>query len=141
MTTSSRPTLQTDPALAWPAIHRGFLAIFGIGGLVHVSLGIADPDSYRPFADAALFDWVRRGWLDIFMAHPTLWALVLAAGEFVIAGLLLAARRTGYVAVVGFHLALMLFGWGFWLWCLPALAFAVPATVHEFRETSRRETS
>jgi hypothetical protein len=38
--------------------------------------------------------------------------------------------------VVGFHLALMLFGWGFWLWCIPALAFAVPAMLHAFRTAS-----
>ncbi|WP_272948998.1 hypothetical protein [Kribbella soli] len=28
--------------------------------------------------------------------------------------------------------ALMLFGWGFWLWCIPALAFAIPAARHTF---------
>jgi hypothetical protein len=35
--------------------------------------------------------------------------------------------------VIAFHLALMRFGWGFWLWSVPAPASAVPATVHEFR--------
>jgi hypothetical protein len=28
--------------------------------------------------------------------------------------------------VIVFHLALMLFGWGFWLWSAPALALIVP---------------
>jgi hypothetical protein len=72
------------------------------------------------------------------MAEPRLWALLLGAGELVIAGLLIYARRLGYLGVITFHVALMLFGWGFWLWSLPALAFAVPATVHEFRTASGR---
>ena len=28
----------------------------------------------------------------------------------------------------------MLFGWGFWLWAVPALAFAVPAARHTFQQ-------
>jgi hypothetical protein len=71
------------------------------------------------------------------MADPRLWALLLGAGELVIAALLIFARRLGYVGVIAFHLALMLFGWGFWLWSVPALAFAVPAAVHEFRTVRR----
>ena len=47
--------------------------------------------------------------------------------------MLIRARRLGYLAVVVFHLALMLFGWGFWLWCLPALGIALPATRNAFR--------
>ena len=73
------------------------------------------------------------------MADPRLWALLLGAGELLIAALLIFARRLGYLAVIAFHLALMLFGWGFWLWCVPALAFAVPAAVHTFR-TERRSS-
>jgi hypothetical protein len=74
------------------------------------------------------------GWTSPWLTRPCgPWSL--AADEFVIAGLLLAARRTAYLAVVAPHLALMLFGWGFALWCLPALAFAVPAAV---RSSTRR---
>lgn len=133
MTTMSRQPSSIDSALVWRAIHRGFLAMFGLGAFVHAGLALGNPDSYRPFADGALFGWVYDGWQDIFMANPTQWALLLGAGELVIAVLLVFARRLGYVGVVGFHVALMLFGWGFWLWSVPALAFAVPATIHEFR--------
>jgi hypothetical protein len=135
MSSSTRTTAPIDTAVAWRLIHRAFVALFGLGALVHAGLALTTPDSYRPFADAAFFDWVYDGWQNIFMAHPTLWALLLGAGELLIAVLLVEARRLGYVAVIVFHLALMLFGWGFWLWCVPALAFAVPATVHEFRST------
>ena len=140
MATLTPRTVQPDPVLVWQAIHRGFLAMFGLGAFVHLGLAIGNPESYRPFADAALFDWVYRGWQDIFMANPSLWALLLTTGELVIAGLLVFARRLGYIGVIAFHLALMLFGWGFWLWSVPALAFAVPAAVHQFRTEARRDT-
>jgi hypothetical protein len=133
MTTTSRPSVPVDSALLWKATHQAFVIMFGLGALVHVGFGLSTPLTYAPFADAALFDWVRDGWQNIFMVHPTLWALLLGAGELTIAGLLVLARRVGYAGVIAFHLALMLFGWGFFLWCVPALGFAVPAAVHEFR--------
>lgn len=126
-------TEETNAALAWRAVYWGFLALFGVGAFVHLGLALFSPDSYQPFADEALFGWVYDGWQNVFMAAPTLWALVLGAGELLVAVLLVRSRRIGYVAVVVFHLALMLFGWGFWLWSVPALCFAVPAMVHEYR--------
>ena len=62
------------------------------------------------------------GWQNIFMADPTLWALLLAVAELTIAVLLVKSPRAGYVAVIAFHLALMCFGWGFWLWSVPPCA-------------------
>ncbi|WP_432877368.1 hypothetical protein ACQPYH_28590 [Kribbella sp. CA-245084] len=131
MTTNRAPTIPSTQI--WRAIHWGFVALFASGACVHVILGLAAPSSYDGFADAAFFGWVRDGWQNIFMAYPTPWALLLAAAELTIAVLLVKTPRLGYVAVVLFHLALMLFGWGFWLWCIPALAFALPATRHAFR--------
>jgi len=130
------PATQIESEQAWRTIHWGFVALFASGSVVHLFLALAGPDAYRPFADAALFDWVYDGWQNIFMAYPSLWALLLAAAELIIAILLVKAPRVGYLAVIAFHLALMLFGWGFWLWCIPALAFAIPAAVHAFRGTA-----
>jgi hypothetical protein len=132
MSTTSR-SHSTDTDLTWRAIRWGFIGIFGGGALVNASLAVWSPATYRPFADAPLFGWVSDGWRNIFMANPTLWALLLGAGELMITMLLVSRPRVGYLGVVGFHLALMLFGWGFWLWCVPMLAFAVPATIHAFR--------
>ncbi|TCC16048.1 hypothetical protein [Kribbella sindirgiensis] len=127
------PATQIPSATIWRAILWGFTTLFASGAAIHVTLALATPSSYDGFADAALFGWVQRGWENIFMAHPTMWALLLAAAEATIAVLLVKARLVGYLAVVLFHLALLLFGWGFWLWCIPALAFAVPAAYHEFQ--------
>ena len=137
MTTLQKNPVQPEPALVRKTILAGFVLMFGLGAFVHVGLAIGNPTTYRPFADAALFGWVREGWEDVFMSDPRLCALLLGAGELLVAVLLIVARRIGYTAVIAFHLALMLFGWGFWLWSVPALAFAVPAAVHEFLSHSR----
>ena len=111
----------------------GCLFLFTSG--IHVGLVAADPQFYRPFADQALVGFVRTGWSEIFMANPVLWGLMLAAGEAALGVLLLApaarAVRVGWAGVIGFHLLLMLFGFGFWLWALPVLAVLVPAAVRD----------
>jgi hypothetical protein len=92
---------------------------------VHVGIVMADPHFYASFGDAALVGFVRTGWSDVFMAHPAAWGLAVAAGEATLGALLLVggrAARVGWVGVLTFTALLMLFGYGFWLWSLPALA-------------------
>jgi hypothetical protein len=114
------------------AIGKFFLSMAG----VHVGLVAADPGIYEPFADQALSAWVRDRWVDVFMADPATWGLAVATGELALGVLLLLGgrrARAGYVGVIGFHLALMLFGWGFWVWSVPALALLLPLARSEFR--------
>lgn len=97
-------------------------------GGVHLGLVAADPETYRHFADAGLFLFVRDGWQEIFMVHPATFGLMLAFGETLLGILLLLGGRfaaVGWVGVIAFHLLLMLFGFGIWLWCVPALAALV----------------
>ena len=99
-------------------------------GGVHLGIVAANPLFYAPFAQSAHFEFVRSGWSQIFMAHPAIWGLALAAGETTIGLFLLTGgkwARFGWGAVIAFHLALMLFGWGIWMWSVPALAFLIPA--------------
>jgi hypothetical protein len=102
---------------------------------VNVGLAAADPEVYRDFAAASYLDVVARLWQDVVMARPTAWALLLAAGELVIGVLLLVggrAARLGWVAVIVFHVLLLLFGFGLWLWTVPVLAVLVPVAVSEW---------
>jgi hypothetical protein len=97
-------------------------------GGVHLGLVCADPQIYRHFADGGLFPFVRDGWRDIVMASPSVWGLLLMAGEIALGTLLLVggrAARWGWYGVIAFHLLLMLFGFGFWLWSIPALVLLV----------------
>jgi hypothetical protein len=102
---------------------------------VNVGLAAADPEVYRDFAATSYLDLVSRLWEDVVMAEPRLWALLLAAGELAIGVLLLAggrAARLGWVAVLVFHVLLMLFGFGLWFWSLPVLAVLVPVVLADW---------
>ena len=112
-------------------IRSAIACLYAAGSVVHVLFGTFRPSVYRSFAGESSLGFVRDGWHDVFMAQPRAWALVLAAGEAVIATLLLQWPAAGYVAVVLFTAALVLFGWGFLLWSAPFLALVVLAIVLE----------
>lgn len=99
-------------------------------GGINAGIVAADPQTYETFANGSFWPFVTRAWHDVVMAQPYFWFLALAAGEVVLGLLLLhggRAARAGWIGVITFHVLLMSFGFGFWLWCLPALAFLVPA--------------
>ncbi|HTW14060.1 MAG TPA: hypothetical protein VMF51_02965 [Nocardioides sp.] len=111
--------------------------LFLVTGGVHLGLVAADPQVYAPFADRGLFGFVRSGWRDIVMADPAVWGLLLAAGEILLGVLLLTggrAARWGWTGAIGFHVLLMLFGWGFWAWSLPVLAVLVVLARPDFAQ-------
>jgi hypothetical protein len=103
-------------------------------GGVHIGLVAADTGVYRDFADAALFGFVGDGWQHIFMAQPAVFGLLLAAGEILLGVLLLCGGRAatvGWIGVIAFHVLLMLFGFGIWMWCIPALTLLVYLARHD----------
>ena len=107
-----------------PVIGGFYLSMGG----VHLGLVAAGTETYRHFADAGLFEFVRDGWQEIFMAQPVVFGLLLMAGETALGILLLLGGRwasVGWAGAIAFHLLLMLFGFGIWLWCIPALAALV----------------
>lgn len=119
------------PAALTRAVGCFFLWTSGI----HVGIVGADAGSYGSFADGAV-PFVRTAWADVFMAHPALWGLAVALGEAVIGLLVLrGGRRTvlGLAGAVVFQLSLLLFGWGFALWVVPALSVLLPLLARERR--------
>lgn len=127
MTTTSAPhrprqLTRTGRSALGRSVVGGFFLV--MGG-VHLGLVSADAQVYRHFADDGLFGFVRTGWSDIVMAHPAVYGLLLMAAEVTAGTLLLVggrAARVGWVAVIAFHVLLLVFGWWIWAWCLPALA-------------------
>jgi hypothetical protein len=102
---------------------------------IHVGIVAADTGFYRPSADGAL-PLVRDAWADVFMATPVFWGLAVALGELVIGLTTLRGGRwtvLGLTGAIAFHLCLMLFGFGFWLWSVPVLALLVPLLRREAR--------
>ena len=113
-----------------------------IGGFYLIMAGLniglitANPQVYAGFAENPLFGFVHAGWKQIVMAEPRIWIGLLAAGEIMIGSCLLAGgpwARAGYLAVIAFHLLLMLFGFWAWVWALPVLVLLVLLARREFR--------
>lgn len=120
-------------ARPWPRAVVGCFFLWTSG--IHVGIVAAGTDFYRDFADGASLPWVADAWREVFMAAPVAWGLALAAGELALGLLLLrggTAARVGWVGVIAFHVALVLFGWGFMLWSGPALAFLTWAATRDW---------
>jgi hypothetical protein len=137
--TPSHPTIEGLPG---PAPRRARTIVGGffltMGG-VHIGLVSADPQIYGPFANGALIPWFGTLWDEVFMANPAAWGLAVAAFEIACGTLLLiggAPARVGWVGVIGFHVVLMGFGWGFWAWSVPVLLILVPAAVMDWHRLS-----
>lgn len=120
---------RTVRAAATRRLVGGFYLV--MGG-INAGVVAADPETYRGFADDALWPFVTHTWRDVVMSQPLLWFLLLAGGEIVLGLLLLAgtpAARAGWIGVITFHVLLMSFGFAFWMWSIPALALLVPSAV------------
>lgn len=113
----------------WQAVRRFVGGFYLVMAGINAGVVLTDPMAYEHFADGASLPFVVRGWADIVMAAPTFWILLLATGELVLGVLLLRGglgARVGWVGVLVFHVLLMFFGPGTWLWCLPVLAILTP---------------
>jgi hypothetical protein len=96
---------------------------------IHVGIVAAGPDLYRHFADTTFVPGLRQAWTQVVMADPVTCGLLLALAEATLGGLLLVGgrwARAGWIGVIAFQVLLMLFGFGFWMWSLPALTVLVP---------------
>lgn len=108
---------------------------------INIGLVVGDSEVYRHFADRGLFAFVRNGWADIVMTTPGVWIGLLAGGEIAIGIALVAGGRwtlPGYAAIVVFHLALVLFGWGILAWSAPVLVLMALVIRREL--STRRRT-
>jgi hypothetical protein len=136
LATVRRPDQANEPRVV-PWRTRAAGGFFLTMGGVHIGIVGADTETYRHFADGALFGFVRTGWTEVFMANPVVWGVLLAAGEILMGSLLLrggSAGRVGWVCVVAFQVLLVLFGWGFLAWSVPALFVHVRAARTDWRQ-------
>lgn len=102
---------------------------------VHIGVVVADPLVYASYGEQTSFPWVRSAWGSVFMAHPALWGLFAALLEVGIGTLLLLGgrpARLGWVGVISFQVALIVFGWGYLFWIVPAAALAWLAARHDW---------
>ena len=95
-------------------------------------------DDYSTFADGAYLTFVHTTWRDVVVPNHHAWIALLIAFELTVGVLvLLGGRRTqlAYVLAVAFHVALLSFGWGFFIWSVPMVA-AFSTLLHGERRSS-----
>lgn len=134
---------------SWSGRHPGALRTgrLGVGVLYLVAgafvnaLFIVRGDDYDGFAGGAYVDFVRDTWQSLVVPnhHVFIWLLVVfeaAVGLLALAG----GKRTqlAYGLAIAFHVALLSFGWGFYLWSLPMLAALTQLLRAERRADSTR---
>lgn len=113
------------------ALRTGALAVAALylvaGALVNAYY-LARGDDYEAFADGSYLAFVTDTWRSLVVPNHHVFIGLLIAFEAAVAVLvLLGGRRAtwGYVAAIGFHVALLSFGWGFYLWSVPMTAALV----------------
>lgn len=134
--------IATLPPARLQAVRRVVGGFFLTTAGINAGITIADPNTYQHFADPAALAFVRNAWQTVVMAAPSFWGFLLAAGELVIGVLLLrggTAARLGWAGVLLFHVLLMFFGPGIWLWSLPVLALLTPVVTAEWPLLGQRK--
>lgn len=93
-------------------------------------------DDYARFADGAYLGFVTDTWREVVVPNHHAWIALLIAFELTVGVLVLLGGRAtqlAYVAAIGFHIALLSFGWGFYAWSLPMAAALATLLVGERR--------
>ena len=96
----------------------------GAGAIVNAAF-LARGDDYADFAERSYIPFVRDTWQSLVAPNHTFFISVLILFEATVGVLVaLGGRRTqlGLVAAIAFHVALLSFGWVYYLWSLPMIA-------------------
>jgi hypothetical protein len=118
----------------------GMAVLYLVGGAATNAFYLVRGDDYARFADGAYLLFVRHTWHTLVVPNHHLWISMLIAFELAVGVLALGGGRRiqlAYVAVIVFHVALLSFGWGFYLWSLPMIG----ATATLLRAERRVERS
>lgn len=110
-------------------IGRSAVAVLYIGaGAAVNAFFLLRGDDYARFADGSPIPFVRESWRSLVVPDHDAWISLLIAFELAVGVLALLGRgrtQLAYLAAIAFHVALLSFGWGFFLWSLPMLAALV----------------
>jgi hypothetical protein len=96
------------------------------GALVNAVM-LATGEDYADFADGAVVEFVRDTWRSLVVPNHHVFISILVAFEAAVGILVLMGGRraeAALLAAAAFHVALLSFGWGFFLWAVP-MTFAL----------------
>ena len=134
-------SLARPGALKVGRIALGLLML--VGGAAVNGYYFATGVDYGDFADHSMLTYVTDTWRSVVAPHQVFYIGLLIAFETIVGVLVLIGGRAavvGMIAILGFHIGLMFFGWAFWIWSIPMLAGIVlllRAQLIELRETQR----
>jgi len=127
---------------SWRAAEVGrdaVAALYLCAGAAANALLLATGEDYRKFANGAYVAFVRHTWRTVVVPNHVLYIGLLIAFEATVGLLVLRRGRSaqvGYVAAIAFHVALLSFGWGFYVWSVPmigALGLLLRANADDLR--------
>jgi uncharacterized membrane protein YphA (DoxX/SURF4 family) len=109
------------------ATRTGRLAVavlyLAAGALVN-AVFVASGEDYADFANSAYIPFVRDTWRSLVVPNHDLFISLLILFEAIVGLLVLSGgkrTRVGLAAAIAFHVALLSFGWGFYLWSIPMI--------------------
>lgn len=107
------------------ALRVGLLAVavlfLAAGALVNLVM-LVWGETYADFAATSYLPFVRDTWASLVVPNRWVFIPLLVVFEAAVGVLVLLGgrwTRLGLLAAVAFHVALLSFGWGFWLWSVP----------------------
>jgi uncharacterized membrane protein YphA (DoxX/SURF4 family) len=101
----------------------GGRAVPGRGALVN-AVFLATGEDYAKFADRAYVPFVRDTWRSLVVPNHYLFISLLIVFETAVGLLVLSGGKraqVGLAAAVALHVALLSFGWGFYVWSIPMI--------------------
>ena len=113
--------------------------LFLIGGALYNFISLVTDVDYADFADTAHFAWVTDTWRAVVGPNQALFIGMLVLFEATVGVLILSGGRRiqiGYLGVIGFYLALWLFGAFQLIWSVSMLPFMVLLLLAERRVTT-----
>ena len=114
-----------------------------IGGALVNAIYLGSGVNYDDFADLSMLAFVTDTWRELVAPNQGFFIGLLIAFE-AFAGVLVyvggRAAVAGMAAILGFHVGLMFFGWGFWIWSIPMIvgvALLLRAQLRDATHTTR----
>jgi hypothetical protein len=110
----------------------------GFGAVVNLVYLLSDSEQFAAFGDVSPIPFVRDTWASLVAPNLWFWISLLIAFE-AIAGILVLSggrrARIGLLALIGFHVGLLAFGW-FAAWAVPMI-LALGLLLHAEMENAR----
>lgn len=103
---------------------RAVAVLYIAAGAAVNAFFLARGDDYEKFADGSYLGFVRDTWRDLVVPNHDFFISILIVFELAVGVLVLNGGRKaqlGLVAAIGFHVGLLFFGWGFYLWSVPMM--------------------